>query len=154
MMNRQEQAAELRLSVLGFIRAMGLLQVKETPCGQPLSVPQAHTLLFLRGQPEGAEAPSQQALADHLALDKSTITRLVRKMSDQDLLVLSPCPNDKRAKRLNLTEKGERMGGQVERASLALFAGVVSALPTSDPSSIAKAVNQLVTAIQHTRSQL
>jgi len=151
-MSNRGQTEDLRLAVMQFIRTMGLLQVRETPCGQPLSVAQAHTLLFLRGRTADPMGPSQQAIAEHLKVDKSTVTRLLRRMSEQGLVQLVNCPIDKRAKRVSLTEQGLRMGNQVREASLAMFAQVVSTLPSDDDCShITTALHQLNRAIAQSR---
>ena len=127
---------------------MSLLRVQKTPCGQALTVPQAHTLMFLLERPEGAVGPTQQVLAEYLRLDKGTITRLIRSLNNPGFVRVDSCSSDKRAKCIRLTEQGERMAGQVDRASNALFTQVLHNLPTKDRDGIAPVVQQLTQAIQ------
>jgi MarR family len=63
----------LQPRLVGFVRAFGLHRPDETPCGAPVPVSEAHAVSVL-----AEHGPlSQTDLARHLALRKSTVSRLV-----------------------------------------------------------------------------
>lgn len=147
-MKAESQTEELRRTVQLFVRHLGLLDVRRTPCGHPLSVAQAHALMFLRAQPPEEAPPSQQVLADHLQLNKSTVTRLLRQLKSRHLVQLETCPADKRAKRIHLTEQGRQTAANVNRTSQELFGAVLSNLPEASREGVIHAVHELTRAIQ------
>ncbi|MBT6177611.1 MAG: MarR family transcriptional regulator [Deltaproteobacteria bacterium] len=147
-MKAESQTEELRRTVQLFVRHLGLLDVRRTPCGHPLSVAQAHALMFLRAQPPEEAPPSQQVLADHLQLNKSTVTRLLRQLKSRHLVQLETCPADKRAKRIHLTEQGRQTAANVNRTSQELFGAVLSNLPEASREGVIQAVQELTLAIQ------
>jgi len=147
-MKAESQTEELRRTVQLFVRHLGLLDVRRTPCGHPLSVAQAHALMFLRAQPPEEAPPTQQVLADHLQLNKSTVTRLLRQLKSRHLVQLETCPADKRAKRIHLTEQGRQTAANVNRTSQELFGAVLSNLPEASREGVIQAVQELTLAIQ------
>ena len=147
-MKAESQTEELRRTVQLFVRHLGLLDVRRTPCGHPLSVAQAHALMFLRAQPPEEAPPTQQVLADHLQLNKSTVTRLLRQLKSRHLVQLETCPADKRAKRIHLTEQGRQTAANVHRTSQELFGAVLSNLPEASREGVIQAVQELTLAIQ------
>ena len=54
-----------------LVRSLGLHKPDETPCGQPVSVAEAHALLEIAREP----GISQNGLAGRLKLEKSTVSR-------------------------------------------------------------------------------
>jgi len=147
-MNATTQTEELRRTVQLFGRHLGLLNVRRTPCGQPLSVAQAHALMFLRARPPEEAPPTQQVLADYLRLNKSTVTRLLQQLKSRHFVRLESCPVDKRAKRIHLTEQGHQTAANVDRTSQDLFRTVLSNLPAGNREGVIQAVRDLTLAIQ------
>jgi len=147
-MRGKSQTEKLRKTVQQLIRCMGLLQVRQTPCGQPLSAPQAHTLMFLAKRTKQEGPPTQLVLADYLRLNKSTITRLLKQLKGRGLIRIEHCTSDRRAKRAQLTEKGRHMAASVERTSQELFGQVLSILPEEDREGVIHALQQFTGAIQ------
>jgi DNA-binding MarR family transcriptional regulator len=149
-MSKHSNAEELRFAVQRFIRKFGLLQVRKTPCGQSFSVSQAHTLMFLLRSE--SVSPTQTQLALHLALEKSSVTRLVQSLVRSDLVQVGVSPDDRRAKCLSLTAKGRKRAGVVEAASSGLFADIRHHLSDDTSGEIVHALDQLIQAIEHQRS--
>ncbi|HIF20504.1 MAG TPA: MarR family transcriptional regulator [Gemmatimonadetes bacterium] len=147
-MKAASQTQELRSTVQLFVRHLGLLDVRRTPCGQPLSVAQAHALMFLRARPPEEAPPTQQVLADYLRLNKSTVTRLLQQLKSRHLVRLETCPSDKRAKRIHLTEQGRQTAANVDRTSQDLFSAVLRNLPEASREGVIQAVQELTRAIQ------
>ncbi|HWT04391.1 MAG TPA: helix-turn-helix domain-containing protein, partial [Xanthomonadales bacterium] len=58
--------------MIALVRSLGLHKPDETPCGQPISVAEAHALLEIAREP----GLTQNGLAARLRLEKSTVSRL------------------------------------------------------------------------------
>jgi DNA-binding MarR family transcriptional regulator len=103
--------------------------------------------MFLMGGSRGI-GPSLKMLTEHLRLDKSTVSRLVRKMSAEGLVDVEVSPSDGRAKGVSLTQSGQELAAQVDRTSLSLFEGLVARLSTDEPEQITTLLGQLTSAIR------
>ncbi|EON92137.1 MarR family transcriptional regulator [Marinobacter lipolyticus SM19] len=70
-----------------------------------LGVTQARwtTMVYLR---EGGEGLTQRELASLMAIENPTLVRLLDSLEQQGLIERRPCPNDRRARRLHLTDNG------------------------------------------------
>ena len=139
---------DLRRMIQRFVRAFGLLAGDQTPCGQPLPPSHAHALMVLLEQEESSqpEGLNQQALAEAVGLDKSSITRLCARMMSAGHLHQAPSQTDGRAWTLGLSAKGRRVAKTVQEASLARFRRLAAALPESVPVADAIRVMGALTA--------
>ncbi|KRA64317.1 MULTISPECIES: MarR family transcriptional regulator [Rhizobium/Agrobacterium group] len=72
---------------------------------------------------------SQNALAEHLSLDRSSIVRLLDTLEASGFVVRRKDPSDRRVKRLQLTSRGQEVAEQAESASRQLHAKVFNAIP-------------------------
>lgn len=72
-----------------------------------LGVTQARwtTMVYLQ---KGGEGLTQRELASLMAIENPTLVRLLDSLEEQRLIERRPCQNDRRARRLFLTEEGER----------------------------------------------
>lgn len=70
-----------------------------------LGVTQARwsTMFYLQA---GGEGLTQRELAGLMAIENPTLVRLLDSLEGQDLIERRPCPNDRRARRLHLTNNG------------------------------------------------
>ncbi|MBU2872804.1 MarR family transcriptional regulator [Marinobacter salexigens] len=70
-----------------------------------LGVTQARwtTMVYLR---EGGEGLTQRELAGLMAIENPTLVRLLDSLEQQGLIERRACPNDRRARRLHLTDPG------------------------------------------------
>jgi DNA-binding MarR family transcriptional regulator len=96
-----------------FIRLFGLLEQNHTPCQYPLSPSQAHALQLLRQHDQLA----LHQLADHLRLDKSTVSRLVTGLVDRGWVERSVNPHNRRETLLRLTDSGHATAEAVHRSA-------------------------------------
>jgi DNA-binding MarR family transcriptional regulator len=136
-----EQALQEQL--VAFVRAFGLHRPEQTPCGEPVSVAEAHALMELsRG-----DVLTQNALAQRLRLEKSTVSRLVGILERREWITRRRSPHDGRAMELQLTDAGERVAMQLATARQAKFARLVAALPVAQRSSVIEALSMLVEAL-------
>ena len=91
-----------------FICRFGLLAGDQTPCGKPLPVSDAHALMCLL---EAGEAGLlQTTLVTRLGIDKSTVSRVIARLSDRGLVASVPSPADGRARPIRLTRKADPLG--------------------------------------------
>ncbi len=144
------EGAQLRSLVHMFIRAFGLLSATKTPCGNPISVSQAHALMVLLDCARDHHMPTQRELGQALGIDKSNVARLCRRMENESLISQKQCSEDKRARRLMLTDKGTRLAARVEQSSRERFAAVLSAIPPFARSGLFSALEALNTAVHQT----
>jgi MarR family transcriptional regulator for hemolysin len=70
-----------------------------------LGVTQARwtTMVYLK---QGGEGLTQRELAGLMAIENPTLVRLLDSLEEQNLIERRPCPRDRRARRLHLTENG------------------------------------------------
>ena len=70
-----------------------------------LGVTQARwsTMVYLE---KGGEGLTQRELASLMAIENPTLVRLLDSLEQQNLIERRPCPNDRRARRLHLTNAG------------------------------------------------
>ena len=97
-------SAELARAMTALVRAFGLHRPEQTPCGEPIGVAEAHTLIDL----SEIKALSQGELAQRLRLEKSTISRLVRQLMVRGWVERTPLPEDGRVMMVRLSEEGRK----------------------------------------------
>lgn len=135
------RALEERL--ISFIRAFGLHQPGQTPCGQPLSVSEAHALTEL--QKDGGLTASD--LAKRLRLEKSTVSRLIAQLEKRGWVERHPHPKDGRASALHLSKQGERVAGQVVTARHDKLTRLFDALPEGERAAVIGSLSTLTEAL-------
>jgi len=126
-------ANQLRSSVQTFVRRFGLLLQDQTPCGQPLPTSHAHALMLLiaAGRPV-----RQNELGAQLGIDKSNVARLCAQMEEKRHVRQEPDTEDRRARRVSLTAKGERVGREVKQASDRRFEELLSRIPAAKQTAV------------------
>ena len=143
-MSRIEVTAyELEHTLAAFVRAFGLHQGDQTPCGVNISVSEAHTLAELaRGG-----GLTQSDLVTFLRLEKSTVSRLVTGLGKRGWLLRETHPTDGRAHLLKLTAEGEKKAAQVVKARQEKFAALTQSLPETKRAAVLSALSTLVEAL-------
>lgn len=117
------------------------------PCGTPLSLPHAHTLLELWTH----RAPmSISELASRLRIDRTNVSRLVQRMEAEGQLVRSVADADGRVRTVRLTTHGEEAAARVDRASATHFQRLANELGDMS-SGVAGALEDLTAAIRRSR---
>ncbi|OHU85351.1 MULTISPECIES: MarR family winged helix-turn-helix transcriptional regulator [Pseudoalteromonas] len=89
-----------------------------------LTVPQWRVIAHLAQQKQC----SAKRLCDLAEIDKSTMSRAVKQLTDKQLIELCADPNDKRAKLLSLTKGGEALYAQLSPKALEWEEGLLSEL--------------------------
>lgn len=88
-------------------------------------------------------APSVAALAERLTLDPSTLSRTLKPLEDAGLLEIHPDPDNRRIRRVKLTEAGKDKlveAGQLWMAAQKEAAGIV---PLATVAEVTRAVEAL-----------
>jgi DNA-binding MarR family transcriptional regulator len=98
------EAADLRTALRRFLR-----RSEEIARRNGLTPRQHVLLLMIKGAPNGTERATITDLVDRLALTQSTVTELVQRAEEAELLVREPSPTDGRVVYLRLTSKGDRL---------------------------------------------
>jgi DNA-binding MarR family transcriptional regulator len=141
-MVRPADAATLQVSFSTVVRALGLLRPDTTPCGQPMSVSEAHAISELHA----AGSLTQQGLADRLRLQKSTVSRLVDELCADGLVARKANPADRRSVLLELTPLGRSRAERLANARQALFGRLLDRLTTEDRRLVIAGLDRLARA--------
>ncbi len=135
--------------IVAFVRAFGLHQPDQTPCGQPMSVAEAHALTEL-----ARDAPSSQKdLAARLGLEKSTVSRLVCHLEDRGWIERRRSALDGRALNVVLTDSGRNIAAAVAAARAQKMERVLRAIPETQRPAVIAALGTLVEAIRDSSDQ-
>jgi DNA-binding MarR family transcriptional regulator len=134
----------LQEQLIALIRAFGLHRPDQTPCGKPVAVAEAHTLMELaQGVPL-----SQNDLAARLHLEKSTVSRLVGILESRGWIARDRSAQDGRARELRLTDSGRQMAADLAEARRAKFARVFEAIPEAERGVVFESLQILVEAMR------
>ena len=134
----------LQEQLIALIRAFGLHQPDQTPCGKPVAVAEAHALMELA---QGAPL-SQNDLVARLQLEKSTVSRLVGILETRGWIVRARSAQDGRARELRLTESGRQIAADLAEARRTKFARVFDAIPEQERAAVLASLQILVEAIR------
>ena len=125
-----------------FIRAFGLHQPERTPCGEPITVSQAHALTELTTQPL-----TQAELARRLRLDRSVVSRLADALTERGWLCRERHAQDQRAVQLVLTDTGRQTADRLAGARRARMAIVLDAIPVDEREGVLHALDVLTRSL-------
>ncbi|MGE3238413.1 MAG: MarR family winged helix-turn-helix transcriptional regulator [Thermoleophilia bacterium] len=111
-----------------------------------VSIVQARLLGILRDR-----EPGILALAEHLGLDKSSVTGLVDRAEARGLIERRPDPDDGRAIRVGLTADGRALAGTAEREVRAELQRLSAGLTEAQRDQLASLLGEVVSAGQAAR---
>jgi DNA-binding MarR family transcriptional regulator len=136
------EAMALQAQITAFIRAFGLHQPDQTPCGQMVPVSEAHALSEL--QQHGPL--TQLELARRLRLEKSTVSRLVAQLHGRGWLRRGKRDGDGRLVWLELAAAGHQAALGLAAARAHRFTRLLEAIPVDQRQSVITALELLVEA--------
>jgi DNA-binding MarR family transcriptional regulator len=136
---------DLEQRLVAFVRAFGLHQTERTPCGEPISVSQAHALTELAAHPL-----TQAELARRLRLDRSVVSRLADVLQDRGWLRRERHPQDQRAVQLVLTDRGSAAADRLARARRARLATLLDGVPEDERDNVLRALEVLTDSLNMT----
>ncbi|MEV0819862.1 MarR family winged helix-turn-helix transcriptional regulator [Nonomuraea rubra] len=134
---------DLQEAVARFVRAFGLHQPDQTPCGRPIPVSEAHAL----GELARDGALRQSELSHRLRLEKSTTSRLVTQLINRGWAERIPAPDDGRGVLVQLTPAGTKAADQLAKARAARFSAVLDRVPESERAGVLNALETLTEAL-------
>jgi len=137
-----DMALGLQRQVVAFVRAFGLHQPDRTPCGAPVPVSEAHALAVL----DAEGLLSQSALARHLGLTKSTVSRLVDQLVERGWARRSPGERDARQRLVELTPAGHETATSIGRLRAERMARLLERIPEAQRPAVLAALDALVEA--------
>jgi len=119
-----EQTAVLRRFNRTYTARIGVLAESFLGTGRPLG---PSRLLFEIGSGDGA-GPTARELRDRLGLDSGYLSRLLRALEDDGLVVVRPDSGDRRRRRVTLTRRGRTAWRRLDDRSEELAARLVAPL--------------------------
>jgi len=143
---RQSPASEFQETTIALIRAFGLHQLDRTPCGQPVSVAEAHALQELTREP----GLSQNGLAARLRLEKSSVSRIVTALEKRGWALRKRSPKDTRIVQVHLTDGGNDAATSLAKSRQATFQRIFAAIPTAERDAVLASLGTLLQAIHET----
>jgi DNA-binding MarR family transcriptional regulator len=133
---------DLQTRLVAFVRAFGLHRPDETPCGAPVPVSEAHAVAVLAEQ-----GPlTQSDLVHHLALGKSTISRLVDQLVARGWVRRTSGRDDARRRVVALTPEGAAAAASMAEARRARIARLLDRIPEGDRPAVLSALATLAEA--------
>jgi len=134
--------SSLQSRVVAFVRAFGLHQPEQTPCGASVAVSEAHALSVLAT--EGVM--SQTELVGHLRLSKSTVSRLVDQLEQRGLAERRVGEGDGRRRVVALTGAGQDMAAGIAELRRARLARLFERIPAEERAGVLDALDTLIEA--------
>jgi DNA-binding MarR family transcriptional regulator/N-acetylglutamate synthase-like GNAT family acetyltransferase len=119
-----EQTEVLRRFNRTYTQRIGALDESFLGTGRPLG---PSRLLFEIGSGDGSGATVRE-LRDRLGLDSGYLSRLLRSLETDDLVVVRPDPDDRRRRRVTLSRRGRTAWRRLDERSEALAERLVAPL--------------------------
>jgi DNA-binding MarR family transcriptional regulator len=127
-----------------FLQALGLHRPDQVPTGFSLSLSEMFALLAL-----SAEAPmSQQALAEQLHLEKSTVSRLIKHLEQLGWVKRVRDLHDTRMFRLQLSDAGHKQASRLIKSLAERHQRLLAALKPDEQEALVYGLSALVRALR------
>ncbi len=126
-----------------FLQALGLHQPDQVPIGFSISLSEMFALLALA---DGAPM-SQQALAEHLHLEKSTVSRLITHLEQRGWVKRVRDPRDTRMFRLQLSEEGHVQASCLAKRLTLRHERLLAELKPDEQEALAYGLSALIRAL-------
>ncbi|HSI53870.1 MAG: MarR family winged helix-turn-helix transcriptional regulator [Ramlibacter sp.] len=114
--------------LLWKITALWQRRLGEVLGGLGITQTQYAIIASLRWFEEQGEPPTQAHLVEHARIDKMTLSKAIRKLEDDGLILREPAPEDSRAVNVRFTARGRKLVQQavvaIERADDEFFSAL------------------------------
>ncbi|MDX1555116.1 MAG: helix-turn-helix domain-containing GNAT family N-acetyltransferase [Xanthomonadales bacterium] len=137
--------APIRHAARQLVRELHLLDGRVECCGLPLAECHLVTELASMGEATATE------LCDRLVLEKSTISRVVKKLVDKGLICAACCADDRRARILCLTSEGKAKAAELERHAVRQVSSALEYLGHDEPERVIDGLSRYAKALRHAR---
>lgn len=138
-MTEPDQSEAVRVAFARLVRSLGVLRPDVTPCGERMSVSEAHGIAELHE----LGPLSQQTLGTNLRLQKSTVSRLVDQLVERGWVERIADAADGRVSLVRLTTVGRRRADRLASARRRRFADLLAPLTVSERSTISMSLTRL-----------
>ncbi|MBR1172260.1 MarR family winged helix-turn-helix transcriptional regulator [Bradyrhizobium sp. DASA03005] len=136
---------DIRAASRLMVRELGFMDATVAASGYPPSA--VHTILEI-----GIRGPMNSGeLGDFLRLEKSSVSRLVRKLIDCGELKEMPDEADARSKRLSLTAKGRRTQEALHAFGRQQVRGALAALTPAEQRTVREGMMLYAQALRQSR---
>jgi DNA-binding MarR family transcriptional regulator len=130
--------------LMELIRVGGLLQPDQTFEGEQVSMSQAFGLHLL-----DTDAPlSQRDLAEHLHLEKSTVSRMVAQLERKGLVVRERDPANRRLYRLRITRAGRAVHNRLRTAIQQQYVDWVAAMTDNERAALVTGLSAFIRSMR------
>lgn len=145
-MINHNQTQLLREGLRILVRKLGVLERGEASCcGITLS--QCHTIVEI-GR---VGTMSANRLTEILGVDKSTVSKSIDKLVNNDFLVRDSDPEDGRSVILGLSDKGKLAYEEIEKRATTYFGEVVADIPDGKREQVIESLQYLAQALKDPR---
>jgi DNA-binding MarR family transcriptional regulator len=136
----------LRELIRTIIRYLGILEKGEASCcGATIS--QCHAIVEI-GR---SEEISLNDLAELLNLDKSTMSRTVNNLVDQNFVVRDTHSEDRRYVKIKLTEEGSKVFKTTENSMEAYYKRIMNSIPEDKREQVLESLKLLHKAVKENK---
>ncbi len=129
-----------------MVRELGMLSRKSS--GTDLSPLQSHILIELNQNPLGVTD-----LANLLCVEKASISRTVKGMEEEELLIRTAEQNDARAFTFRLSSKGKLVLGKIEGNANDFILQALRLASKEETDAFSKAIHGLTSSLRNARRQ-
>lgn len=136
---------EIRRASRSLIRELGLLN--RTLAGTELSASFVHALVDIGN----AGTLTAKDLSDNLLLEKSTVSRMVKKLISRGDLIETPSPADNRQKNLLLTGQGQKTLDEISKYAEIQVKDAISPLTNSTRQKVLNGLEVYSEALKRSR---
>lgn len=132
-----ELVKRVRRSLTRISRFTNRLQRSQLSCG-PVTVQQCYTLEAL----VDGSLPMNE-LADEVALHQSTLTRIVEKLEEKNLVTRQRSTDNLRKVEVSLTESGKHLYSEIDAMSNQMIGSILALVPEHEKESITRGLEVL-----------
>jgi len=127
-----------------FLQALGLQRPDQMPTGFSVSLSEMFALMVL-----SAGAPmSQQVLAEHLHLEKSTVSRLIKHLEQRGWVKRVRDLHDTRMFRLHLSDEGHETATRLAKSLTERHERLLAELKPDEQEALAYGLSALIRALR------
>ncbi len=127
-----------------FLQALGLHRPDQMPTGFSISLSEMFALLALT---DGAPM-SQQILAEHLHLEKSTVSRLIKHLEQRGWVKRVRDLHDTRMFRLHLSDEGHEAAARLAKSLAERHERLLAELKPDEQEALAYGLSALIRALR------
>jgi DNA-binding MarR family transcriptional regulator len=136
----------LRELIRILVRNLGILEKGEIPCCG-VTISQCHTIVEIGRSGE----VSLNELAEILNLDKSTMSRTVNNLVDQNFVIRDIPSEDRRYVKIKLTEEGYKVFKTIENNMEAYYKNILDSIPIDKRNQVIESLKLLVKAVKENK---